>query len=553
MQHKLLFSILLFLSVNYLFAQDEPKTNSFQVPSAPTAAALGKYGDIPVSLYTGTPSINVPIYELKSRDLSVPISLSYHASGVRVQDQGSWVGTGWSLNASGVISRTLRGKADEMRNGFANLQQTERGQLEGLLDGTSTMTPEQKRNFLTQINGGEVDAEPDIFNFNFQGNTGKFVFDMDGNVHLISERKIKIVPTIFPDAQGRDVIQSFTITDESGIRYEFGKPEISGLGVSSCSSASGIAVPNPAYFYSAWQLTKIISPLGNTEVTFTYEPDQLTYDVNVSQSSFYGRNGLPYGNISSSCAVKVTATVQRLTSIQGALGRVELVPDAEFREDLKGGKRLKEIKVYDGTNPSPVKKFTLEYFYAQNASMNCFSDWDAELLPYYQKRLFLSQVKEGFDPCGENIGYAFEYNNPNQLPPRYSCAVDYWGFYNGKTNNQSFVPKLLVWMKDKILNNSGDYNVGQADREPNGLKASTGILTKITYPTGGYTTFDFEPNYSRPIDPPGVEIGNDLDVDFYRSMRNTGGVETAPATWSRQAYARTVSPRWMCTTPSITR
>ncbi len=34
---------------------------------APTAAALAKYGDIPVSLYTGTPNIDLPLYELKGR------------------------------------------------------------------------------------------------------------------------------------------------------------------------------------------------------------------------------------------------------------------------------------------------------------------------------------------------------------------------------------------------------------------------------------------------------------------------------------------------------
>ena len=53
---------------------------------SPTAASLGKFGDIPVSLYTGTPNISVPLFEVKGRTISLPISLSYHGSGVKVEE-----------------------------------------------------------------------------------------------------------------------------------------------------------------------------------------------------------------------------------------------------------------------------------------------------------------------------------------------------------------------------------------------------------------------------------------------------------------------------------
>ncbi len=81
--------------------------------ASPTAAALGKYGDIPVSYHTGIPQISVPIYQISQGSLSMPISLSYHASGLRVSETASWVGAGWSLNAGGVITRTVRGAPDE--------------------------------------------------------------------------------------------------------------------------------------------------------------------------------------------------------------------------------------------------------------------------------------------------------------------------------------------------------------------------------------------------------------------------------------------------------
>src|SRR5580700_1992183 len=97
------------LTAKPLQAQDTTNTIGNVSIASPTAAALGKYGDIPVSYNTGIPNVSIPIYTVKAGSLSLPISLSYHASGLKVQEQASWVGAGWSLNAGGVITRTVVG------------------------------------------------------------------------------------------------------------------------------------------------------------------------------------------------------------------------------------------------------------------------------------------------------------------------------------------------------------------------------------------------------------------------------------------------------------
>src|SRR5262249_56896233 len=78
------------------------------IPS-PTAASLGKFGDVPVSLYTGIPDITVPLFTAHGRTLPVPIALHYYAGGVKVEERGGWVGLGWSLAAGGGVHRTVHG------------------------------------------------------------------------------------------------------------------------------------------------------------------------------------------------------------------------------------------------------------------------------------------------------------------------------------------------------------------------------------------------------------------------------------------------------------
>ncbi|WP_422080336.1 hypothetical protein [Ulvibacterium sp.] len=67
-----------------------------------------------VDLYTGMIDVAIPIYEIKEKDLKVPISIRYHEPGIKVNEDAGWVGLGWNLVAGGQIIREVRGNPDEL-------------------------------------------------------------------------------------------------------------------------------------------------------------------------------------------------------------------------------------------------------------------------------------------------------------------------------------------------------------------------------------------------------------------------------------------------------
>ena len=101
--------------VNVLAAAEEKSPYTFVngvLPPTPQAAALARYGEHPVDLSTGLVDISVPVYTIRLGDFELPVTLSYHASGIKVTDMSTSVGLGWVLNAGGAISRSICGAPD---------------------------------------------------------------------------------------------------------------------------------------------------------------------------------------------------------------------------------------------------------------------------------------------------------------------------------------------------------------------------------------------------------------------------------------------------------
>lgn len=121
---KYLFLLVLFTGcfIMGVFAQsDYPSERAInQIPPSPSASSMLAFGNTPVHMFTGAPSISIPIYDIQLGIFSFPVSLSHQARGVKVEDIPPSTGMGWNLAAGGVITNTIRGLPDTYPSGYSN-------------------------------------------------------------------------------------------------------------------------------------------------------------------------------------------------------------------------------------------------------------------------------------------------------------------------------------------------------------------------------------------------------------------------------------------------
>ena len=95
---KRIFSYLLLLLTSQTITSQTFSQDEKIIPPSPKAQTIMRYGEIPVGYETGVPDITIPLYTIKSGDIEVPITLSYHIRNVRPGYDVSEVALGWTLN-----------------------------------------------------------------------------------------------------------------------------------------------------------------------------------------------------------------------------------------------------------------------------------------------------------------------------------------------------------------------------------------------------------------------------------------------------------------------
>jgi len=238
-------------------------------PPSPNAVGLGRYGEVEVGIHSGTPSIAIPLTTLSGRQLSVPIGLSYYATGVKPMDNSGWVGLNWSLLAGGVITRAVVGISDESSQGLYT-RILNNSNSNPVIDPPHFGTLAYKQD----LDEGVVDGMPDNFVYNFQGMSGQLGYNDSGEFYALRDQNMKIIAH---PLDGGDEI--WELIDGNGIRYIFGASGTSnqqGVGHSNITNGGQFEYVE-TNFVSSWYLTKIISADGTDEITLEYSNDTENY------------------------------------------------------------------------------------------------------------------------------------------------------------------------------------------------------------------------------------------------------------------------------------
>lgn len=468
--------------------------NQSYIPPSPNSLGFQTYGNIPVALFEGTPVINIPVYVVQCGSLSLPISLSYNFNGFFPLQDAGWTGLGWNLNAGGAITRTVEGGVDESQQSGYNYDQYT---LTTHLSTRSTLNAflEQAYNANLGYVGTCWDMAPDIFDAEFNGNSGKF-FWYQGQAYQLSFNKQLGITWPSPSS-------SFTITTADGTAYTFGTQETTTCNYFSGSDSIQITYP------SSWLLTSVVSADQKDTITLTYAPyswAQVTASYQRSYTLSLGSQA-SLGNDPEFYAVSPNVQSQVLQSIQCRTTTVNFVPNSTLRADVYGSyPSLQEIDVYDNITGNLVKKSSFSYEYFGSSGSN----------PITYERLALKHFRSVniLNPA-DTLTYTFNYNNEyGTFPVKSTCGIDYWGYYNGANDYQTILPP--PGSRFYSTQPPTTANFGSSNREPSLSYCLYGALDTIVYPAGGYTILTYEQNTynnnSTEMTGPGVRVRSTTDV-----------------------------------------
>ena len=462
-------------------------------PSSPNTAAFAKFGNYPVNMYTGVPEISIPLYIIESGGLKVPVTLSYHASGIRVADAASWVGLGWSLNCGGSITRQVMGTPDE--TGF-------------LLESRQKNFNLQNNNDLDYVQQTveyqEHDNMPDIYSYQIPGYNGKFFYEADSSFKIMNVPRspllIKGTFHIFDSHQYETYTQKFNITDEHGNLFTLGAD------VREITSNTSLGGNTPKQAASAWMLENMISQNRRDSITFKYNPhtftlpdgmtEVITVEDSYQQVNDYGQG---YGtNSPQTVLVNNPSTIveQQLSTVYFKNGKVDFILGKTGRQDI-GNTQYASSTVYSlDTMKVSIYNFSTKKYEVQKSIVFSKSYFGANN-SLYRLRLDGIQV---LDKAGSIVDqYHFTYNTAVSLPAYGSLARDYWGYYNGRTDANDLIPQTSI----QVVNGGGgisNMNIGNTggieatSRNIDTTKMQAYTLTSITYPTGGHTDFNYQTN-----------------------------------------------------------
>lgn len=525
-------------------------------PQSPNAASLGQYGACPVGHYTGTPKISIPFYEIEFDGMTIPISLSYHASGIKVRQESSSVGLGWAINAGGCITKEVRGRDDfppydvlyktyysDYKNLFLGNELYIKYTYDGypivggaLISSAQVEESQRQQRIFNQYARAmnDYDGEPDLFYYNLINSSGSMLFN---TINTSYKGKINSNLVAYPIMQNvkeyteieYDIPHSvWRLRDNRGFRFYFSSKEttethsneavITDLINEDYSKSKIESFPggNRACTIdrveTSWLLDSIVSPNGKI-AKFIYEDEAIVSLVNRSDikyvyvgtenfssslTSVINHYGEQWANTNASYSIIIQKRIAKI-----------LTDEYSVYFDIDHYSKRKDLQSASSQYYPDQDAYNITGIRVMNIQNDIIKSWKFKqsytsssgnvTKEYRYKRLQLDEILDNLN----NRLYAFRYNDNVRLPDKDSKSVDHWGYFNNGYHTGG------AW---SVGTGGGKSNCGiptltcitsretmkleGSDKSPNGTVMSAGMLTAIVYPTGGETRFVYEPNVS---------------------------------------------------------
>lgn len=541
-----LFLFLLTFLFQPLFSQSMLKHDT----PAPEVGSLLRVQSLPVDLYSGRANVSIPLYSIALKKYSYDIQLLYNSEGNKTDLPVGKVGLGWSITG-GQIYRVANAHPDEIHTFSEYPDRTEMPDWNQESNLSKYYNPFTfNEDYLHEpdldefmINIGKINASFYMYR-DRAGNIQTRISSQNSPYFMVKDIKIGKLPDILlaesvwkhpamdktyhpqlyivPSTQ---TITEITIVDSEGITYVFGG-DINTIDLS-CRYSQDSEYSNHydiygrlprlwdgsedfsaerasdsfhSFFFgtaSTWHIKKIILP-DQENIVFNYSKGNVniieSLDHHKTSTIKFSGDGLLSNTIPGMTQLPFDVNPQYLflvdkkydivypsllTSVRASNGD-QLNFISSKRNDLSIHGFYGEQNLFLRDNYGSLIQTILDksYLYKLDEIKAATGNVKFHYTDQNDRRLRLDSLT-----VNNTQKYKFQYN-PLKLPEFNQMLSDNWGYYNGN----KYLSEVNLQRFETL------YNY----RKPDSTYVKAEILEKITYPTGGEISLEYEPHtYSK--------------------------------------------------------
>ena len=431
--------ILFYLATGTINAQ---QSTDF-IPRSPEASMLRQYGNGHNVNAMGLASIDIPLHEISIDGLTIPISINYVSDGIRVNDRDiSPVGLKWVLNYGGMVSRSIVGLPDDSpQKGWCTPSNT--------TDFSALPTKDNCYVLYQSVYKSTLDYAADEFAYSFLDYNGNFFFERSSWNILDASKS----PLGISKLNGSlNQIGGFSFFDPKGNTFKFTEAERMDCDIETYANNSASLSSSPSGS-NGWKL-KQITTIKNDTISYEYEDYHFKPD-------------------------KFLKSVTKAQKVDGST-----IDTRSYQQDEFFLKLVKEIKTpYEKISFTYTDKPRIDSIIIESLVNDIYKT--RKIIKFYYIKNNKSKQLKAITIYGEkgksnpdSIHYNFDYDT-RFIPEVGSTRQDLFGYINGNTSSL-MIPRI--------------GGTTFANREVDPFLITTGMLKRITYPTGGFSEFEFEAN-----------------------------------------------------------